>query len=522
MAATLYPTTAQYIESLSNAQELLSTLDDLSLATDHFGEPIYSAGGFGVVFKALRGNRELAIKCFTCHQAGRAAAYTEIEEALNSARSPHIADFRYIDGEITIFDASDHAALYPTLCMEWIDGPTLTQAVSSAALHGDKERLSRLADGFDRMALWLLDQNFAHGDIKPDNIMVRDKDGTLVLIDYDGIFLPTMTGERERESGTEGFRHPTRQAMHYDKAIDHYPIALLSLSLRALALDPTLWQRFHSPDKLIFGPADILNHSCEAYNSLRTSTIANNPLYTMLSSPNGHIEGLASAIAQQFEPTTPNVTNSAQYDFLGDPIEGISLFRAMGRYGFVTQSGKTICKTIYESAHNFAHGVAAVSMNGRWGYIDSNGNELVEFHYQECGDFSQGVAAVCIDGKWGYIDRNFRVVISCRFDDAWPFSCSRGLIRRGNKYGYVALNNRMAIPARFDHGHSFNEGVACVMSGSQYGYITPNGRYIVEPKYDYARSVKNSLAYVEKDGKADNLIITNGRIVTANGTEHRE
>ena len=34
------------------------------------------------------------------------------------------------------------------------------------------------------MAAWLRSQPFAHGDIKPDNIMVRP-DGTLTLVDYD-------------------------------------------------------------------------------------------------------------------------------------------------------------------------------------------------------------------------------------------------------------------------------------------------------------------------------------------------
>ena len=44
------------------------------------------------------------------------------------------------------------------------------------------------------MGAWLLSQPFAHGDLKPENILVRN-DGTLVMVDYDGMFVPAMEGE---------------------------------------------------------------------------------------------------------------------------------------------------------------------------------------------------------------------------------------------------------------------------------------------------------------------------------------
>ena len=58
---------------------------------------------------------------------------------------------------------------------------------------GDREALSLLAGRFDRMALWLLQQPYAHGDIKPDNILVEPS-GELRLIDLDGMFLPQFAG----------------------------------------------------------------------------------------------------------------------------------------------------------------------------------------------------------------------------------------------------------------------------------------------------------------------------------------
>lgn len=51
------------------------------------------------------------------------------------------------------------------------------------------------------MGSWLLSQEFVHGDLKPDNIIVRE-DGRLVLVDYDGMFVPAMRGQKARELGS--------------------------------------------------------------------------------------------------------------------------------------------------------------------------------------------------------------------------------------------------------------------------------------------------------------------------------
>ena len=57
---------------------------------------------------------------------------------------------------------------------------------------------------FCKMATWLRSQPFAHGDIKPDNIMVRP-DGNLTLVDYDGMFVPAMKGQKSPTIGTKDF-----------------------------------------------------------------------------------------------------------------------------------------------------------------------------------------------------------------------------------------------------------------------------------------------------------------------------
>ena len=110
------------------------------------------------------------------------------------------------------------------------------------------------------MASWLVNQPFAHGDIKPDNILVR-ADGSMELVDYDGLFVPSMLGTPSREAGTPAFRHPNRPTMPFDERIDDFPLASINLSLYLIALKPGLLQKYGAKDRLLFTETDYQNLS---------------------------------------------------------------------------------------------------------------------------------------------------------------------------------------------------------------------------------------------------------------------
>lgn len=491
-----YPTIAQYIESISNPDGLFETLCDVQLMRWYDNEPIYTVGGFGVVFKVNIGGRPFAMKCFTRHQPGRIAAYERIVQTIREeVPNEHLADLDILDGEITVFDEADTPHKYPVVMMEWIDGEPLTVAIDRAARSHDVGRLEQLADGFDRMALWLLCRPFAHGDIKPDNIIVRPDGASLVLIDYDGIYTQGMKGECARETGTDGFRHPRRNETSYGKYIDDYPIALLSLSLRAIASDVTLYDKFHVPDRLLFDPQAIIEQRCLAYNYLQNSDIARDRLYGMLSSDDERLDDLEQALEAHLCICEP-----MEFDFIGDPFQDIRLYRRGGKYGFVTSQGRAVTGAVFDRARNFSDGAAAVSVDGKWGYIDPRGELLQGYLYDDCGDFAEGFAAVKVGDKWGYLNQSFEIVIGCRFRDCWPFAQGRAMVKVGERYGFVNASNRMAISARYDFAQSFREGVACVAVGGLYGFINRSGRYLIEPTFDYARSKRDGRVYGELRG----------------------
>lgn len=142
--------------------------------------------------------------------------------------------------------------------MDWIEGETMETYV--AANYTDTHAMSMLCYRFCKMAAWLRSQSFAHGDIKPDNIMVRP-DGTLTLVDYDGMFVPAMKGQKSPTIGTKDFSHPLRTIDDFDETIDDFALASIALSLKAISLDPSLLQNYGASDRLLFSAADYLDLS---------------------------------------------------------------------------------------------------------------------------------------------------------------------------------------------------------------------------------------------------------------------
>lgn len=142
--------------------------------------------------------------------------------------------------------------------MDWIEGETMETYV--AAHYTDSHAMSMLCYRFCKMAAWLRSQSFAHGDIKPDNIMVRP-DGTLTLVDYDGMFVPAMKGQKSPTIGTKDFSHPLRAIDDFDETIDDFALAVIALSLKAISLNPSLLKSYGASDRLLFSAADYLDLS---------------------------------------------------------------------------------------------------------------------------------------------------------------------------------------------------------------------------------------------------------------------
>ena len=250
-----YPLISEYVEAIRSAEDNFNQLSDLRPVLDSNGNPVMSSGNFAVVFKMQDVNTQqlYAVKCFTREQEKREEHYRKIAEELEFTSSPYLLHFRYLEDELFVDTTQSNTNDFPVLVMDWVEGVTLDNYLK-AHLH-DSYALQLLAYRFCRMGAWLLSQPFAHGDLKPDNILVK-KDGSLVLVDYDGMFVPALQDENANELGSPDFRHPLRTEASFNEHIDDFAIASIALSLKAISLQPSLYNQFATADRLLLSASD--------------------------------------------------------------------------------------------------------------------------------------------------------------------------------------------------------------------------------------------------------------------------
>ena len=252
-----YPLISEYLRAIQDANSNLDKLAHLVPVLDDHGEPYHSSGAFAVVFKMKneQTGKCYALKCFTEEQEGRAEAYRQIADELEFVDSSYITSVKYLDKEIFV-DSSCEEDEFPVLLMDWIDGETMENYIVEN--YQDNYTMAMLCYRFCKMAAWLRTQSFSHGDIKPDNIIVRP-DGSLTLVDYDGMFVPSMKGSQSPTIGTRDFSHPLRTMDDFDETIDDFSLASIALSLKAISMKSSLLASYGASDRLLFSENDYRN-----------------------------------------------------------------------------------------------------------------------------------------------------------------------------------------------------------------------------------------------------------------------
>ena len=276
-----YPLISEYLAAIRDAHDNLDKLSHLVPVLDNYGEPYRSSGAFAVVFKMKdeQTGKCYALKCFTEEQEGRAEAYRQIAEELEFVASPYITSVKYMEKELFV-DSNCEDDEFPVLLMDWIEGETMETYIADHYM--DNYAMSMLCYRFCKMAAWLRSQPFAHGDIKPDNIMVRPN-GTLTLVDYDGMFVPAMKGQKSPTIGTKDFSHPLRTIDDFDETIDDFALASIALSLKAISLNPSLLDEYGASDRLLFSAADYLDLSKSKTMTALQGLLADEEIKTLLS-----------------------------------------------------------------------------------------------------------------------------------------------------------------------------------------------------------------------------------------------
>jgi uncharacterized protein YjbI with pentapeptide repeats len=209
------------------------------------------SGNFATVYKLLDGDCAWAVRCFTrVPQSDVQNRYAAISDHLGRHQLPYLVNFEFVEQGITI-----RGEWYPVLKMEWVEGIELDRYIGNHV--SDAETLMVLNQQLRQLKQDLRESGIAHGDLQHGNIMVTPQ-GDLKLVDYDGMYVPALKGKPPVETGHPNYQLPERSLSDFNEDVDDFSFDVISLSLRALAQQPELWDSFHEDNKnLIFTRHDF-------------------------------------------------------------------------------------------------------------------------------------------------------------------------------------------------------------------------------------------------------------------------
>ena len=219
---------------------------------NNLGLPRPLCGTFASVYELVNGSSRWAVKCFLRNIPNLHQRYERIAEHLRYfGRLQYFVRFEYQQQGILVQGKS-----FPLVKMEWVEGCQLNTFIEQNLSRPRK--LARLKKRWARLLPDLRAANMAHGDLQHGNVLVLPN-GHLRLIDYDGMWVPTLEGEVANETGHPDFQDPRRTQKDFNADIDEFSDAVIQVAIGALKREPTLWEKYNNGDNLLFRRDDFLN-----------------------------------------------------------------------------------------------------------------------------------------------------------------------------------------------------------------------------------------------------------------------
>ena len=256
-----YPTFEQYNDAFQAHQRLLvdPELQRGVVAKTGMGTPLALSGGFALTYTITAGPKKYAVRCFHRESKALERRYQAIARRLAQLRSPYFLDFEFQPKGIRVGGNA-----YPIVKMTWAQGVTLGEFLENN--HGKKGALANLPGSLLALSKFLEMERVAHGDVQTGNMMVSGMSGAIQLIDYDGMFVEEIRDVGSAELGQPNFQHPERRSKNpFGPTIDRFSLISLTLALKALYEDPSLWKKTKSDnDAIVFRAPDFVDPKASA------------------------------------------------------------------------------------------------------------------------------------------------------------------------------------------------------------------------------------------------------------------
>lgn len=262
-----------------------------------------------MVFPYENNGNRYAIRCWHAAINDIQNRTRHIAEAISDSGLPYFAEFEYVkDGIVT------PQGTQPIVVMDWVDALPLKKYIEQNISR--PQTLIKLAESFRTMVGELHKAHFAHGDLQHGNIMVKN-DGSIMLVDYDSMYVPALAGSTDEIKGLAGYQHPARwKSRILAENVDYFSELIIYTSIIGLAKFPELWGRLNLEDSetLLFSSEDISSPHTASIYSLLSRDSEMKPLVDKL------LEFLSRRELSELEPLEKAVIDKTQVlvDTLGN------------------------------------------------------------------------------------------------------------------------------------------------------------------------------------------------------------
>jgi RIO-like serine/threonine protein kinase len=230
------------------------------------GLPKVASGNFAGVYRFKCGSKYYAVKCFHRNVFDLHQRYAHLTQFTQVTSVSSMVTFEYQLKGIYIDEN-----WFPIVKMDWVNGLCLDQFLRKN--WSNRQAIDRLIEQFVKVIAELERVGVAHCDLQHGNVLVSND--RVLLVDYDGMFVPAMAGLESKELGHPNYQHLDRRTAKFGPELDSFSAWIIYYSLLFLKLDPSLWQKYGGgEDCLLFRKSDFENPE----QSRLLKEIANHPI----------------------------------------------------------------------------------------------------------------------------------------------------------------------------------------------------------------------------------------------------
>ncbi len=306
-----------------------------------------SVGNSVIVFEVIYEGRKMAMRVYMRKHPNLRAIYGE----------------RYYPKELLVNSSDTNYGLADVVLCNWYEGESLQRKIEQ--WYNKPAKMQALSQMFEEFALSLLNEKWAHGDVKPENIIFSN-DG-LHLIDFDAMYREGFTAEDCVEIGTRQFQHPLRNKSNFGCDIDDYPIALITTVLAAMALDASIGRGVPDSDNLLISPHLAVKGEDKMLERIEA-----------LFAERGDVRHYRIAkLLHSSMPSLPQLKNLLEPRAqIAASAEQLTLEYYNGYWGFALD-GRFVIPPLYDLAFEFSEGLALVRVGEVWHFVDASGEVAI-------------------------------------------------------------------------------------------------------------------------------------------------